>query len=182
MSGGRIGQKILSLDLATEIGWTLGRPGEEPRWGVFRLPKTGKDAGAYGAAFHRWLYPFLKKELPDLVVFEAPMQGGFGMSTHATKYKLQGLCFYAETLCRLMDIRPYQVDAGTWKKAICGNGRINKDMAPYPPFVALAQRGFDVTNHNAADALCIWLYALGCVDERAAAAYDPLARAGLVSA
>lgn len=183
MSSGGLGKKILTLDLATEIGWCLGRPGEEPRWGVFRLPKgTGVKVGQYGAAFHRWLYPLLKAEQPELVAFEAPMQGGFGQSTFATKHKLGGLCFYAETLCALVNIPAYQVDAGTWKAAVCGNGRINKDMKPYPPTESLAQRGWDVQNHNAADAVCIWLYALSCVDERAAAAYDPLARRALVSA
>lgn len=175
MSGGRVG-KILTLDLATELGWCLGRPGDEPRWGAFRLPKTGKDAGAFGAAFHRWLYPFLKEELPELVVFEAPLQGGFGQSTFATKYKLQGLCFNAETLCRLMNIRVYQVDAGTWKSAIIGTNRFNKQSKPYPPIEACAQRGFRISNDNEADAVCLWLYTLGVVDEKAAAQFDPLAR------
>jgi hypothetical protein len=170
--------KLLALDLATELGWALGPTDGDPKSGIYKLPK-GAQAGEFGKAFHRWLHPLLREEKPDVVTFEAPLHHAGGHTNAAASYKLQGLCFYTETLCGLLDVRCYQSPAVSWKKAICGTGRVSKSMKPYPPFEALAQRGFNVTNNNEADALCLRLYALGCLDEKQAARFDPLARKGL---
>lgn len=171
-------KRLLALDLATELGWAKGSTDGIPEHGIFRLPK-GSDPAEFGKAYHRWLHPLLREYQPHIVTFEAPLTNAGGRTTGVTQYKLSGLCFYTETLCSLLGIKPYLAPAGSWKKAICGTGKVSKKMTPYPPFVALAQRGFDVANNNEADALCIWLYALGCIDETEAARFDPLARKGL---
>lgn|SRR5690606_17650503 len=171
-----MGNVVLALDLATELGWAVGPVDGEPRFGHHVLPKTGDDVGHFALAYDRWLRDVLIKTSPAVVVFEAPMPDTAGRTPLATSLKLKGLCWHTEFMCAKAGIRVVQESASSWKKSICGTGRISKAMRPYPVFVALEQRGFKVYNHNAADALALWIHAVGALSPRNATRFDPLFR------
>ncbi len=166
--------KILSLDLATEIGWAFGAADSVPIWGHYRLPKTGDNIGPYIGAFHMWLVQMLKEHKPDMMVFEAPING-MGQTTMSTQLKLKGLIVHAEFVAHMKNMeQPVQVSNSTWKKHVCGNGRFGKDVKPYPPSAAMERLGFVIPNNNAADAMCIWHYIVNTINPARAAASTPL--------
>jgi Holliday junction resolvasome RuvABC endonuclease subunit len=177
--------RLLSLDLATHLGWCYGDPeAGDPVSGHHRLPSTGDEIGPFGAAYGEFLRAMLKEARPTNVVMEAPMQTTGGKTPMATMQKLQGLCYHTEVICWNhggIDCR--QVPAATWKKAFTGSGRASKSQKPYPVIVACRERGWNhVTDDNEADAIGIWVYAAGMLAPKKALRFDPLGRAGLLIA
>lgn len=165
---------ILALDLATRLGWCFGDGSGDPQFGTYVLPKTGREIGPFIVAYHRWLRGMLIERKPDFIVFEAPMPDGRALTNMATSLKLKGLCTHTEFLATLAEIRVSQVPANEWKKSVVGRGGWGKSVKPYPAFAALAQRGFSVADDNAADALCIWIHAMGLLAPQVAQRFDPL--------
>lgn len=168
--------KILALDLATVLGWGIGQPSGEPRWGHLRL--RGESPAAASMELAKWLKPLLREERPRLVAVETPPSPMWkGRQTNAaTNRKLNALAVKAEECCLELGIECVHVDAAQWKKLLCGTARVSKDQRPYPPIEALAQRGWQVDDHNAADALGIWLFAVTWRAPKLAMRFDPLAR------
>lgn len=176
--------RLLTLDLATHLGWAYGSAHEgDPVSGAHRLPVTGEDIGAFAVAYDRWLHAMVREAEPTFCVFEAPMATTAGRSTLATTQKLQGLCWHTEFVCRTYGIEYRQVAAASWKKMFTGSGSASKAKARatggvYPVISACRERGWDVTNDNQADALGIFVYACAIIDQSRVSRFDPLARYG----
>lgn len=172
--------RILALDIATETGWCIGRPSDkEPISGAFRN-KGGALPNSL-VVHELWLMGLLcQDDYPiHLVVKEtAPSIRWAGQKTNATTLiKLQGLANETEKICHRLGIECRDVNTQRWKTALCGPlgiSRFGKDVKPYPPFEALALRGWKITNHNEADARGIWLFAVGRRAPTAAVKFDPL--------
>ena len=169
---------ILALDLATTIGFTIGHSScEEPSWGTHKLPSGGSDAQA-AIALAGWLRPLLDKGHVGLVAKEtAPSIIAFKGATNArTLQRLISLGNKAEEVCLELGIECADVDLTQWRKALTGRARFGKSERPYPPIAALAQIGFEVPDHNAADSFGVWLYALAVRNVDASLKFHPLAR------
>lgn len=144
---------LLTLDLATVLGWTKGAV-EDTKFksGYFRLPSTGPDIGKFALAYDAWLGAIM----PDVteVVFEAPILPK--KTRLITVRKLTGLAFYTEFLCAALDVRVMEAHLQSIKKAIGGHGRAEKvDM-----IAAVRRYGYDVTEENEADAVAVRLYTI----------------------
>lgn len=172
--------RILSLDIATETGWCIGRPSDtKPYWGSFK--NTGGALPNSLILHDAWLTERLTQDdFPiDLVVIEAaPSIRWGGKKTNAnTLLKLNGLCAKTEEVCARLRIDCRQLTSQKWKSALCGpigKSRFGKSDKPYPPFEALALRGWQLTNHNAADAVGLWLFTVGRRAPTLALRFDPL--------
>lgn len=171
--------RILALDVATELGWCLGKPSDRtPVWGSVRfeggIPNCLVPLG-------QWLGQQLRAGGIDLVVFEAPpaLQWAGKKTNAQTLLKLNSMCVKVEEVCAQFKIACRDLAAQRWKTALCGplgRARFGKDVKPYPPFEALALRGWTVLNHNAADAVGIWLFTVGRRAPELALQFDPLVR------
>lgn len=144
---------LLTLDLATVLGWTLGDVADRKfRSGHHRLPSTKDDIGAFAAAYGDWLAANIDDV--TVVVFEAPILAK--KTQLATVRKLCGLCYHTELTCTALGIKCYEAHLSSVKKAIGGHGRADKnDMVS-----AVQSYGYDVTEENEADAIAVRLYTI----------------------
>lgn len=143
-------RSILALDLATQLGFAVGMPGSEPRYGTKVLPSTGEDIGRFGHAYDEWLSDMITLENPGLVVFEAPILAG--QTTITTARKLGGLAWHTEFVCHRREVRCAEHHLQSVKKFFAGNGRASKE-----DMIAAARRqGWDPKTDDAADALGLW--------------------------
>lgn len=169
--------QLLSLDLATKLGWAYGNTeAGDPVSGSFQLPKTGNELGPFLAAYGRWLQPMVQNHGIELIVMEEPIMPN-GMTQMATLLKLYNLVGTTERGAYHWGVPVRQVPAGSWKKAFCGKGNFGKKTSPYPPIVRCHELGWDhVNDDNEADALGLWVYSAGAVTPGAGTRFDPLFR------
>jgi hypothetical protein len=168
---------ILGLDVATTTGWCMGHTQcGSPSWGTRKLPSAGDAAATMAMA--AWLEPILVEGRPGLVAAETPpsLAWGGGKTNAKTLLRLNKLVGKVEELCFEAGIDFALVDTTEWRKPLTGMARFPKTRRPYPPIAALAQIGFDVADHNAADAFGVWLYALAVRNPDAALNFHPLAQ------
>lgn len=137
--------RILALDIATTVGWAVsGGPS-----GIKSFQREAKDFGRLGVAFQLWLGGMIKHHRPGLVAIEAPFMRG------PSTYHLMGLCFAAHTVASFHGLPRREVPPRKLKKFATDNGNAKK-----PAMVAAVQAwGFDVTDHNEADAIAVLAWA-----------------------
>lgn len=153
--------KILALDLSVaRTGFALAAPDEQPlRFGSYPLPSTGSDIGKLIARYDEWLRMKIAGENIALIVFEAPIIRP-GKTDINTARKLLNLAGHTEFVAFSLDIRCAEQHIGTNKKLFTGRGNADKD-----DMVRMARLyGWDVKNHDEADACALWM---GAVLERA---------------
>lgn len=144
---------LLTLDLATMIGWTCGHPADQQfAFGHHRLPSTGPDIGAFACAYGDWLHPMLMNVTE--VVMEAPILPK--VTSLITVRKLSGLAYHTEMVCHEMKIRCYEAHLQSVKKFVGGSGRASKlDMIE-----AVRSFGYDTNEENEADAIAVRCYTI----------------------
>lgn len=147
---------ILALDLATHCGWATNPPHEEPDFGTEVLPSTGKNVGAFIAAYDVWLRRMLEEQKPALVIYEQPSL--FAKSTPDTVIKLNGLATHTEFICHKRGLQVRSANPSKLKKFFTGNGKAKKpDME-----AAARRRGWRVRDDNQADACAVRAWAIYC--------------------
>lgn len=150
-------RSLAFLDLATNIGFAVGPPSGDPRFGTKTLPSTGNDIGRFARAFHEWLNDFITVEQPALVAFEAPILHA-GKTSIATARKLTGLAWHTEFVCGERQVAYFEANLATIKKRFAGNGRAEKE-----DMIAVAKRyGWDVKTEHEADACGGWAFTVEC--------------------
>lgn len=151
---------LLSLDLGSvATGWTLG-PVESlaPEFGTWEF-KGVDNIGALAEMFDNELsvkLGDLRAGLPPPhhVVFEAPI---LPKETQiATTRKLQGLAWHVEFLCNALRFDCMEAQVSSVKRLWAGNGFAAKETM----VAAAKRRGFDVKNHDEADALAVRYFAI----------------------
>jgi hypothetical protein len=147
---------LLTLDLATNCGWTCGLAEDEGfRSGAEKFPSTGEDIGAFLYAFERWLMGAL--DGVERVVFESPI---LPRSTSlATCRKLYGLAGMAELACHKRRIDCMEVSNAT-VKAFMGTSKTKAGEAKKAMIRAVELHGYCPNSHDEADAIAIRLYTL----------------------
>jgi hypothetical protein len=147
---------LLSLDLATELGFCVGPIDGEPEFGAHKLPRTGADIGRFLSAYEQWLVPACQRWKPGYVSFEAPVFFDAGKTNLATVRKLYSLAGFTEYLCGQMRVRVAELNNQEAKRWFTGKGGRKGDR-----IIRECQlRGFETTNDNAADALCGWCWTI----------------------
>jgi crossover junction endodeoxyribonuclease RuvC len=147
---------ILGLDLATVTGWALARPGHRHLSGVHRIAPPNTAIGYFLLAFEEWLIGQIEVLQPNAVVFEAPILTG-GETSIETARKLMCLAGFTEaTAIRKKIPIVKEVNNQQLKVFWAGTGRASKEQM----VEAARARGYDVSNHNEADALAIVDFAI----------------------
>lgn len=149
-------KRVLALDLSSHTGWAIDRPtgGEKPLSGVVDLPLDGDEYGRAFVAFEQFLCDAIAAHAPDAVAFEAPLmhRGSNFITTEQTVRLLFGLAAITELVAHRSGLMAYEVNVATVKRHFAGNGRATKaDM-----MARCRQLGWEVKDHNAADACAVW--------------------------
>jgi hypothetical protein len=157
-----VGDHLLALDMASLTGYCVGAVGSKPRFGTWRL----RDSEDHRKRAARNLGCRLRDEFslqrPMKVFYEAAIATGAmltkGNSSHSADllWSLQGA---VEGVCGPYGVFTQEANVTTVRKAVMGNGRPNNPKVAVVEFCRSI--GFDVTDHNAADAIFVWLFAAG---------------------
>lgn len=144
---------LLSLDLATNLGWSLGDVASRDfAFGSHRLPSTADDIATFAWAFNDWLVP--KLEGVTLCVFESPILPR--QTSMTTVRKLSGLAWHVEFRCMERGIEVCECQIQSIKKYFAGSGRAKK-----PDMIRAAKAlGYNVKNDDEADAIAVRLYTI----------------------
>ncbi|KXJ56563.1 MAG: hypothetical protein AXW12_00590 [Thalassospira sp. Nap_22] len=160
---------ILALDLATTTGFAIASPeyirswspglvipeGQRTKYGLtcgtVTMAQFGSDRPAKLAFFHQWLTNQITVFGIRMIVYEAPL-----VRNQKTARLTFGLSAIAEACASRVNARIDEAHVSDVKIQATGKGRAEK-----PEMVAAANaRGWDVIDHNIADAL--WLLDLAC--------------------
>lgn len=146
----------LALDLATEMGYALLRANGRIESGSVKFqPKAKEGEGMRWVHFKRWLVD-TKASNPGLrrITYELVVGGVPGQVYAAQIYG--GFVAILQVFCEHHQIEYGGVHVGTIKKRWTGNGAAKK-----PAMVARCKElGFNVENHNEADAIALLHVAL----------------------
>jgi len=160
MSGG-----VLSLDLATAVGFAVGRlPARpltqleamalkppQPVSGVFYVASPGTAVGPYLASYRSWLNGMLDEHQPAGLIFEAPILPR--KTTPATVRKLVGLSGITQMVAHERGITwVREAQPSTVKRHICGDGGPGKSGVQR----AILARGWTFSADDEADALALF--------------------------
>jgi hypothetical protein len=158
MSGGG----LLALDLARNIGWTLGPPGSRTAGGVWVLPDTS-DHGRQMSAFVDVLCDAFATFNPDALLIEAALPSR-AQKSEAAAVQNMGLASHAQSCAYRYDLRVYRAHVQTIRSEVFGTSRVpgNNDKEKKAWIVRWCnEHGFPaITNHNEADSAVLWTY--GC--------------------
>ena len=164
---------ILALDIATNLGWALGRPGERPAAGSLRVAPQGATEEEIGAGAARWLLDMLTVSPVDALYFEAPLDPRhMGKRTNfSTATVLIGLAFMLSTLAHMRGVaRIRKVQVRDARKHFLGAHLRGEDGK-----AAVLRRCLDLGwagsgnarfDDNAADALAVWSFACADIEKR----------------
>jgi Holliday junction resolvasome RuvABC endonuclease subunit len=154
---------ILALDLSSVTGFAVGGVYDNaPRFGTWHLPKSGGEGARY-AAFENELIEAVERYQPGRIVLEAPMsfQAMLGVSTMkvmAQQLTLRGMA-YAEGWRNSIPVS--EVSADMVRLAILGQQRFAKGTVKAAVVAYCRSIGLRVPDHNAGDAVLLWLYQVG---------------------
>lgn len=157
--------KPLVFDLATNVGWCVGNPGGEPKYGSHHLKAKNADhVGSYAVDFDTFAGGLITKHRPTHVGFCAtilPTTRRIGGRIVAAKFtpstirKLNGLAWHAEFLAEKFELQAFEMYEAQAKKFFTGAGN-----ATDPDIIAQCQAyGFDPHNADEADAIMSWAFA-----------------------
>ena len=147
---------LLSLDLATSVGWARLRDGRVD-YGTYRLPATGPDVGRFLAAYEDWLRVAMLDGV-DVCVFEAPFVSG--KTSQDTARKLLCLAGLTELICHRAGIRCFETNIKTVTKHFVGRCPPQRAEKKAATLRACRQRGWQPKNDDEADALAVLDYAV----------------------
>jgi crossover junction endodeoxyribonuclease RuvC len=144
---------VLTLDLASRLGWAAGVPGDRPSYGVVQL--RGAAHGEIYAALGNWLDDARKVHQPRAIIFEAPLVSGQHAGMNAARMAF-GMVAIVEQFCWDHSIQVMEEHVGRTRKAMIGRGNFPKGTAKTEVLRWLNAQGFSVTDDNAGDALLLW--------------------------
>jgi len=156
---------VLSLDIALRTGWCVDGPTTcPPRAGVYAVPGSADALGRACFEFSAWLCQMISTWKPGIVSFEAPLMGGHGVVMNAATARLLiSLCGHVESCCHGYSVRCLEEHVQTVRKTFLSHGR------PDNPKKAVLERckllGWDIPDHNAADATALWVHTKSYLDK-----------------
>jgi len=141
---------VLAIDIGTKAGWALYQPKRALLWGTVEFKNHRFEGGGMKwIRFRAWLDEMGSSCGPDLVLFEEVRRH---MGTDAA-HIYGGFVAELTAWCELRGISYAAIPVGSIKKAATGRGNASKnDMVD-----AVRKLGYDVANHNEADAVAILL-------------------------
>jgi hypothetical protein len=163
---------IMALDIATKLGFCIGRAGEKPRVGSVRLKSPNHPPSRACRQLGIWLRDQFSFERPELVIIEAPVNIGAMIdwkkdgekptfrSTPETISLLHRLVGGAETICGPYGVRCVDANVQTVRKHFIGRARVeNPKQAVLERCKLLGYVERDFADTDAADAIALWDWA-----------------------
>jgi hypothetical protein len=150
---------ILALDLAKRTGWARGRlDSEAPTFGSISFGKDGASNYARFAHALRWAVDIFKNDPPDVLVIEAPISvQAFSMQQGAKiLFGLPAVITGVAYECGVFTIHEY--DVRDIRGMFTGHRSLKTDIAKAATVRRCKQLGWNVEDHNAADACALWMY------------------------
>jgi hypothetical protein len=156
---------LLTLDLATRVGWTYGAPGDTRfAYGTHILPSTGEDVGSFLWAFEAWFSEATRDVAGSdlLVVFESPIMPK--ETSLATARKLYGLAGMAQYLCKRQNHACLEVPAASCRRML----GVRTYRSPHLPKYTVKQAvidavrrwGYEPGDDDQADAIALRLFVI----------------------
>jgi hypothetical protein len=155
--------RVLALDLSGTVGWCVGRlhTSDPEAFGARELP-TRVDEGERFAAFRDFVEDTVAHWQPALMILEAPMRlaalaerSTIGVVTQ--QMTLRGIAFMEAWHAHLP--QPEEVSAERVRKALLGRARFPKKGDVKTAVVDFCHaQGWQVSDHNAADACLTWAW------------------------
>lgn len=163
--------KLMTLDLATNVGWAVADPSAVDEWpagldlegacgpvdgvryGSHRIGAFSLPHGQFYALFAEWLGTMLDLERPTHLVFEAPVPRGGKAGIEAGRRGL-GLAAITDMIATQRGIRTYEMTVSTARKVFTGNGASDKG-AKQRVMDACQRRGWNPKDSDASDALAV---------------------------
>jgi hypothetical protein len=149
---------VMAVDLSSHCGWASGKPGSTPRFGVWELPSIA-DAGRQAGAFADVFADAITVHKPRLVILEVDIN----LHRHnpaGTAEQQIGMAYLAGLICWRREVTMKRATASDARSAVLGRARWpEKGDAKAAVLAWCRQQGWDVLNHNAADALVLWQFA-----------------------
>lgn len=172
-----MGGAVLFLDLATQMGWCEGVPGERPTSGTVRLAPEGSPSEAVHAGLLRFMAERLMSFRYRQIVYEAPLDPRFmGQKTNLnTALMLLGMPAIVGAMGYETGHygRVKSADVGDVRKALLGK-RPPRDQAKQYVMWAVRALGYDPADDNEADAIAGWHYACAILEPKTAITTTPL--------
>jgi hypothetical protein len=172
---------ILALDIATRMGFAFGEPGTTPESGSILFGSEGaSDAARYHHAFCWAIDLFKTRNLPiTTMTIEDQLDPQAFSNKHAAHmlYGLPAPIMAVAYECGVYDIvrRPVSDVRGLFINAC----RLKSDVAKARVMRRCKQLGWDVADHNAADACALWAYECSLIKGKARPILQQLAWCGL---
>lgn len=168
---------ILALDLATRTGWARGVVNGEPEFGSVTFGKDGASNAARFAHALRWAVDIFKDDPPDILVIEAPIAVQ-GFSVQQGAKLLFGLpAIFIATAYECGVHRIYEHDVRDIRNVFLGHRNLKTAIAKAATERRCRQLGWQVPDHNAADACALWAYE--CTRIRPRPMFDRLSKVGI---
>jgi hypothetical protein len=156
---------VLAIDPATRTGWCMGAVGGKPKLGTVNF--AGDDHPDVFARALRWIDVQLSAEAcmgrPNVLAIEEPVapfqvQGQTQWATTQIALGLQAIFMGA---ARRHGIQIITAPIRSWRKYALGHGALKGAEAKQRMVRLVHELGFadEDTDHNAAEAAGIWLYA-----------------------
>ena len=155
---------ILALDLASQTGWAIGKPGDTPTHGTIRFASPGASHEAIFCKAMDWMMGMTRGI--DLVVWEAPMPTSFNRgrtSADATTilYGLPAVIGAIAYKHGIYDIR--KAGARDVRRHFLGCNPQRK-TAKTMVKSQCRKMGWHVSDDNEADALALWSYMCSLIE------------------
>lgn len=161
---------ILALDVALTVGFAYGhKEMDAPDWGVWVLPGH-ICRGAAIAALEEKLEEFIEAQQPALIAYEAPLPPNL-QTDASSAFILLSLAGAVEASASRYGVRVISRSSTTYRTAVIGRARLTDEekrlrhprlsvkTAIVAPWVKA--QGWDISDHNAADAAVVWAYEVG---------------------
>lgn len=166
--------KVMGVDPGLRAGWSSFAPRRAPLSGSNAIAKDASNLGALIFDYGVWLSGLIQAHEPDVLAIAKPF-----ISRKATPdallplFALIGKSF---EVAHTLHVRPHPVYEPAARRALCGN--LPRDSAEIKKAVVRACRSLHwrVTDHHAADALCVGAYARAQINPRLALQVTPLFR------
>jgi hypothetical protein len=150
---------ILALDIATQLGWAYGAPGEVPSSGTVKLGDKDSSPEARGYRAKLWIYDrFERGPLPKIIAIEGQLHPQAFSDKRAAKllYGLPMVMGVAAWDFDVRDIREHEV--ADVRGLFIGYRRLKSELAKAEVQKKCRALGWPAVDHNAADALALWAY------------------------
>lgn len=147
---------VLALDLSQITGWAYGLMGDKaPIFGRYILKKILTEGGRY-AGFQQVLAKEIARLQPAKLLLEMalPLQAQTQMRVTEQQLTLRGIAHMEAHYAGLLP--PSEIDVKTVRYDVLGRSHFPKGEVKKAVFQYCRGRGWDVPDHNAADACVLW--------------------------